>query len=60
MKTFTVTEPFLLSDSRGTRTFDVGDPVTDVELGAYLPDVEHCLTETAAEGPLEPAPEPEL
>ncbi len=59
MKTFRVTKPFTLSDAAGTRSFSPPtDTVTEEELGAYLPDVAHCLTETAAPKPPKPAPEP--
>lgn len=58
MKTYRVTKPFTLSDHRGTRHYGPGkaEEVTDAELGAYLPDVAHCLTETAAPKPPKSAP----
>lgn len=61
MKTFRVTQPFQLSDAKGTREYVPGPgengTVTEAELGIYLHDLEHCLTEiTAAPVPPKPAP----
>lgn len=59
MKTFRVVKPFTLSDASGTREYVPGPKeVTEAELGNYLPDIAHCLTETAAPAPPKPAPAP--
>lgn len=61
MRTFRVVKPFQLSDAKGTREYAPGagdrGTATEAELGIYLHDVEHCLTEiTAAPVPPKPAP----
>ena len=60
MRLYVVEAAFTVSGPAGTRDYAPGDPATDAELGPYLPDVIHCLTEIAADTPLPPAPEPEL